>query len=176
MSDARTADQLARGLFAAPPRDARLLADRLLHGRTRDEAALLWGVSRDAADLMFLRAARAFEAALAPRAPDGPVEFGLEATLARELAEALEGRPAQGPAAALAAPLAQLSAQKAEVQARWRRLQEEDEASPRRQLETWGRRVAILAILGLVAFFEWRNQTKEKQPVRYEPRPANRSR
>lgn len=176
MSDARTAEQLASALFTAPPREARILADRLLHGRTRAEAAALWGVGPDAADLMLLRAARAFEAALAQRPAAAPPEFGLEATLARELAGALEGRPASAPAEALAAPLRQVVAEKAAVQSRWQALVLEAEASPRRRLETWARRLAILAILALVAFFEWRSQHKEKQPVRYEPRPANRSR
>jgi hypothetical protein len=168
-----TSEELAAALMRAPPREAKVLSERLLANRSRAEAAAYWGIGLLAADVLVLRAGRALEAALEGAALAPPLAFGLEATEARALA----GLEAPGPSVApLAALLRELNAQREPVTAHWRRLQAEAERSPRQQAETWARRGAVLLVIGLTAFFYWREQTKGPQAPRYEPRIPIRSR
>jgi hypothetical protein len=154
------ATQLAQRLFRTPPREARVVYERVVAGKTRAEAAAYWGVSREAGDVMLWRAAQAFQTgSIAPAAP-----FGLEATSARALADALEGSPAAPEIAALNALLQEVLAQKAAVDAAWRELQRAAEASPGRRAETWARRAAIVAIVALTAYFYWREKNKPPEP------------
>jgi hypothetical protein len=154
------ATQLAQRLFRTPPREARVVYERLVAGKTRAEAAAYWGVSREAGDVLLLRAALAFESGAIPTA----APFGIEATTARALGDALEGSAPAPEVAQLSALLHEVLAQKTEVDTAWRELQRAAEASPRRRVETWARRAAIVAIIGLTAFFYWRE--KNKPPVR----------
>jgi hypothetical protein len=169
-------DELAAALMRAPPRDTKVLSEWLLEGRGRAEAAAYWGVREDAADLMLLRAARALEAALANRAPGPPAEFGLEASHARALADALAGAPPAADLALLAGLVKELVAHRDAVQARYRELQDQYEASPQARNETWGRRLAIVLVLALTAYFYWAEKNRPPEPRRFEERTPIRGR
>lgn len=163
-------EELAAALMRAPAREAKVLTERLLVPRTRAEAAAYWGVPIPSADVMLLRAARVLETARSGAAPSPPLEFGLEASQAQALAEALDGAPPAPELAALCAVLQSIHEQRVPVAQHLRRLQELEEHSPRRRAETWARRGAILLVLGLSAYFLRREQNKP----RFEPRPAPR--
>lgn len=160
------ATQLAQRLFRTPPREARVIYERVVAGKTRAEAAAYWGVTREAGDVMLWRAAQAFESGtIAAAAP-----FGLEATSARALGDALEGAPPAPEVAGLSALLKEVLAQQTEVDAAWRELQRAAEASPRRRIESWARRAAIVAIIALTAFFYWREKNQPPTRPHLEPR------
>ena len=159
-----------------PAREARVVAERLLGPRTRAEAAAFWRVDLEGADMMLLRAGRAFEAALDGRALGPPLEFGIEASQARALAEALDGAPPPAEVAGLAKLLLELGQHREAASAKLRTLQVEAEHSPARRVETWARRAAIALVIGLTLFFYWREQHKTAQPPRFEERTPPRGR
>jgi len=144
------APALHRALASLQPRQARLLVRRCLDGQSREALAADWGTSAEALDLLLLRAALAFEAALAGRPEPRPLPVEQERPLGEGLRAALEaGRAEAGAAQALAA----LTAHKEAVQQALARAEAEANSGPRRAREAWLRWFAIVVVLAVAAWF-----------------------
>lgn len=165
-------ERIRQTLEAIPPRSAHVLTLRLVEGLSRDECARLYGIRPEAFDFLLLRAAREYAAEghareLSGAPPPPPRAFEAEALQAAALAAALDGT-ASAPAevAAMAEALRGVAARAPEVRERLLAAERALEASPRHRRETWLRRLAILAIVALTAYFYVRSE----EPARFRPR------
>lgn len=144
------APTLHHALAGLQPRQARLLVRRCVDGQPREALAADWGTSPAALDLLLLRAALAFEAALAGRPEPRPLPVAQERPLGDALRDALEaGRSDAGPAQALAA----LTAHREAVRTAIARAEAAADAGPRRARETRLRWLAIVVVLAVAAWF-----------------------
>lgn len=137
-----TPAQLHAALAKVHARSAAILSHRLLDDRTREQCAALYGLGLEQWDLLFLRAAAAFHAALGKEAPTDAL------TLTPELRALAEHRD--------------------EVKRLIQKAHHDYQASPAFTFETWARRVAIVVIIALTAYFYWREEQRKKY-VPYAP-------
>ncbi|MBK7859540.1 MAG: hypothetical protein IPJ65_13170 [Archangiaceae bacterium] len=128
-----------------------MLSHRLLDARTREACAGLYGLELQQWDVLFLRSAHDFERALG-RSPSTLDEPGSAAALA----------------ASLPPELSALEAHRDQVKALIHQAHLDYEGSPAFSVETWLRRIAIVLILALTAYFYWREE-QTKKPVPYAP-------
>lgn len=148
------AERIRLRLQALAPRSTRALTLRLLKGLSRSECASFYGISPQAFDLMFLRAAREYQGE-----PQGALPFETESRQATLLSQALEqGATATAELAPLAERLREVSRLAREVSQRIEEAWRVEEASPRRRREDWIRRALILAVVALALFFYWREK------------------
>jgi hypothetical protein len=169
-----TAAELCAALRALPYRQAAFLVTRLVQGRTQEESAAFYGISREAFSVHLLRAGLALTEALnlPCRAPENDAE---EDVWARALAEALERETATVPQvlAETVALSRRLRTLGGEVAAVLETTEREEEESPKRRREDWLRKLAVLALLGLTAYM-YCNRAEEP-PERSTPtRPRER--
>jgi hypothetical protein len=152
-----TAAELAQALRALTPRPAQVLAYRLLGGHPAAEAAEHYGITVEAFDLLLLRSAAPLVARFGIDAvlPD---DFAGEQASATELRAALES----GGSHRFAPLLLDLAAHKDEVRDLLDTAEAEYQRSPAAQRETWLRRVAIVVVIVLSAYFYWREQEAKK--------------
>ena len=158
------ADALFRLLAAAPPRSAEIAKRVALRGMGLPAIATLYGVDEARAQVLVFRALLDVATGGNGRVPDGR-----EAT---EVAAMVLGSGS--------------SAEGAEVRSLWDRLAQERvaltvmleksavefAASPDRQRDEWLRRLAIVVVLALTAFFYWREQHKPLPPPQKRPTVA----
>jgi hypothetical protein len=131
-----TPPELQAALAQMPARSQQIFAHRFLEERTPEQCAALYGLTLAQWDVLFLGAVNDLEAVLGlPPSPSLP-----------------------GPSRELES----LQAQRAEVKALIQQAHRDYEASPAYSTETWLRRIAIIVILGLTAFYWWRDRNREK--------------
>lgn len=147
--------ELQQALAKTPARSAHVLAHRLLEGRSREECAALYGLKPEQWDVLFLRAARDFESALGRDAPPAADEATEAARLGQTLTPAL----------------VELSTHREATRELLDKAQADYEASPSHAVEVWARRIAIIVIIALTAYFYWQEEAR-KQTVRWEPQRA----
>ncbi|WP_239470620.1 hypothetical protein [Archangium violaceum] len=169
-----TAAELCAALRALPYRQAAFLVTRLVQGRTLEESAVFYGISREAFSVHLLRAGLALTEALTlpSRPPENDAE---EDVWARALAEALERETATIPQvlAETVAVCRRLRTLGGEVAAVLETTEREEEESPKRRREDWLRKLAVLALLGLTAYMYCNRP--EEPPERPTPtRPRER--
>ncbi|MBL8956923.1 MAG: hypothetical protein JNK82_39480 [Myxococcaceae bacterium] len=143
--------ELQQALAKISARSAQVISHRVLDAKTREECAALYGLKPELWDVLFLRAVRDFERAL-----------GLPAAAGDEVEQAARL------AAALTPALVELSTHRDETRRLIEKAHADYEASPSHTLEVWARRIAIVVIIALTAWFYWREQSQKGQ-VRYEP-------
>src|SRR5262249_33277367 len=149
-----TPPELQAALARTPARSAQLLSHRLLEAKSREDCAALYGLPLEAWDILFLRATRDFERALGSRAPHS--DDANEAAQAAQLSRALTPE------------LIELSDHRDELRRLIEKAQADWESSPGHTLEIWARRIAIIVIIALTAYFYWREE-QQKKPVPYAP-------
>ena len=158
-------------LLRTPPRSAEVLSRVAFDGWTVPTLAERYGIELASARRLLLRAVRDFDAAARhARTPAPPLADDAEQAQAEALAASLEGQPPPETVRPLADALAALTRHRDEVK---RRLSEAEliaASSPARRWEHWLRRLAILAVLALSAWFYWREQ--HQPPPAPLPRPA----
>ena len=157
-------EQLVQPLLSMPSRHAQVLRFRLVDGRSREDSAQLYGLTSEQFDVLLYRAARDFQGDAA-QLPDEQL-LANAATFAAELEQALAGEPAP----ALATALASLTNNGIRVQQLLDEAAARADASPARTREQWLRRVAIVVVLGLTAYFYWQQREREANKPRFEPR------
>ena len=170
-----TTAELGAALRALPYRSSAFLATRLVRGRSLEDSAAFYGISREAFSVHLLRAALELTkaAALPCRPPEGDVE---EDVWARALAEALERETAGVPPGLTetVAVCRRLRAMGAEVVAALEAAEREEEDSPKRQREDWLRKAAVLALLGLTAYLYCNRPPEESRERPVQPRTLGR--
>ncbi len=156
--------ELADLLLAMPPRSAQVLGNRFLEGRSREDCAALYGLTLESWDALLFRSAREFGV---PH--PASISYEDEVREAAALRSQLESDPSH--------PLNALTQHRDEVRRLLVEAELKAEASPARARETLLRRLAIVAILVLSAYFYWRQQEKEHAQRRadwmVQPAPKN---
>ncbi|WP_257462377.1 hypothetical protein [Archangium lipolyticum] len=169
-----TAAELGTALRALPYRQAAFLVTRLVQGRTQEESAAFYGISREAFSVHLLRGGLALTDAMALpcRPPENDAE---EDVWARTLTEALERETVVVPAALgeTVALCRRLRALGGEVAVVLETTEREEETSPKRQREDWLRKLAVLALLGLTAYM-YCNRAEEPPERPGQTRPRER--
>ncbi|MFT3838119.1 MAG: hypothetical protein QM723_14125 [Myxococcaceae bacterium] len=152
-----TAAELSQALRTIAPRPSQVLAWRFLGGHPAAESATRYGITVEAFDLLLLRSAAPLVARFGvdPKLPD---DFAHEQAFATQLRQALEG----GGTHPFAPVLQELAAHKDEVRALLDAAEAEWQRSPAAARETWLRRVAIVVVVVLSAYFYWREQEAKK--------------
>ena len=154
------ASALHRLLAQAPPRSAEVVKRVTLDGLDLAALAGLFGVDEERARVLVFRAFLDVHSGGAAAVPD--------AEEARELRAFFAGEA--GPVATPLLTLrAQLEANRDALRARLEAAAKEWEASPAREREEWLRRLAIVLVLALSAFFYWREQHKPRPPPERRP-------
>lgn len=158
-------------LQRTPPRSAEVLSRVALDGWTVPTLAERYGVPAASASVLLLRSLRDFDAA-ANRAPTParPLPDADEAVQAEALARALEGGATSDAVRPLAEALRALATHREGVKRRLAEAERLAAESPARRRETWLRRIAIVVVLALSAWFYWREQ--HEPPPAPRPRPA----
>ncbi len=149
------AERLRLRLAELSPRSAQALILRLVEGRSREDCARLYGIAPEAFDVMLLRAAKE----LAGQVSTAP--YQQELSEAKELAAALSNGVRTG----LAAHLEPLAEHRAEVKQRIEAAEREAERSVARRREDWIRRILVLLIIALTAYF-YVSRPPEAPPLR----------
>lgn len=169
-----TTPELGAALRALPYRTSAFLVTRLVRGRSLEDSATFYGISREAFSVHLLRAGLELTkaAALPCRPPESEVE---EDVWARALAEALERETAGVPPGLVetVALCRRLRTMGPEVAAALEAAEREEEASPKSQREDWLRKVAVLALLGLTAYL-YCNRPEEPRERAVQPRTLER--
>jgi len=147
--------ELQQALAKTPARSAQVIAHRVLDAKSREDCAALYGLTPGQWDVLFLRAVHDFERALGRDVPP-PADEAAEAARV---------------AAALPPALVELSEHREETRRLIDKAHADYEASPSYTLEVWARRIAIIVIIALTAYFYWREEQR-KGTVRYEPQRA----
>ncbi len=153
-----TPQQLADALRAIPPRAALVLGYRLLDGHGAAECAERYGLTQPSFDVLLLRSAHPFAQRFGFGHPL-PDDFAAEQAIAFKLRADLES----GADDPLAAPLKELAAHHEAVRQLLIEAEEAYQRSPAARRETWLRRLAIVVVLALSAWFYWREQ-QQAQP------------
>lgn len=162
-----TAAELARALRELEPRTGALLRHRLLEGRTSEACAALYGSSPEAFEVHLLRACLALEARLGGAPHETPRDAHEERAWAAQLSLGLQ-RQAGGPGVAAAVRLEQLSGQ---VLAELAAAEQREAQSPRRRRDEWLRRLVVVLLLALTAWYILVRPASEAPPA-----PATRPR
>lgn len=142
------------------PRHAQVLVARFIaqtpagDGRSFAEFASFYGVPEASAKVLLWRAVREFEAVLRGTPVGPPLPFEHELREAEALHLALEGAVASPIVTALRA----LTANAAVLRQRIRDAERAEVESPAYARETWLRRIAIVVVLALSAWFYWKDE------------------
>lgn len=160
-------EQLFRALTSVHPRSAQVLMARFFWrpaagpgeqlGRLPAEFAAYYGITPAAADVLVFRAATEFLHRLKGRPPPSPVPDAQEAPLARGFGQALEGAVPPGEFDDLVLSMRALQAHARELSERLRAAEQAELASPGYARETWLRRLAIVVVLAVSAWFYWKD-------------------
>ena len=148
-----------RALTQLHPRHAQVLVARFVaktptgDGRSFREFVAFYGVPEASAKVLLWRAVREFEAARQGVPAEPPVAFGEEVRQAEALHDALERVEPSPTVAALRA----LTANAPTLRQRIREAERAEVESPAYARETWLRRVAIVIVLALSAWFYWKD-------------------
>lgn len=158
-------------LQRTPPRSAEVLSRIALDEWTLATLAERYGIEPSSARRLLLRAARDFDAAARHAAtPAPPMADTEEHAQADALAQSLEGTSVPDAVRPLAELLTGLARHREALKRRIAEAERLAAASPARQREVWLRRIAILIVLALSAWFYWRDQQPPPTPAL--PRPA----
>lgn len=170
-----TTPELGAALRALPYRASAFLVTRLVRGRSLEDSAAFYGISREAFSVHLLRAALELTkaAGLPCRPPQGD---GEEDVWARALAEALERETAGVPPGLVetVAVCRRLRTMGPEVAAALEAAEREEEDSPKRQREDWLRKLAVLALLGLTAYLYCNRPPEDPRERPVQPRTLER--
>lgn len=157
-----TAETLASSLRTLEPRHSQLLTWRYVKGETVEHCASLLGVTTEAVRIHLLRALDSLDAKLSGR----PLRLRPD-----EEEQQLAARPEGSTDGARLQRLASTIEQHAkQIDAALREALLAEEVSPDRVREDWIRRIAVLILVGLAAWFYWRNESRESPP----PSPPTR--
>ena len=140
-------DALFRLLTEAPPRSAEIVRRVALDGLALEQVAQLFNVGLPEAEVLVFRALVDVRSGGSERVRDGAERDGVRE---RELLELLK-------------------AHRAPLQARLAEAAQAYAASPDRNRDEWLRRLAIVVVLALTAFFYWREQHKPRPPPEKRP-------
>ncbi len=154
-------DALFRLLTDAPPRSAEVVKRVSLAGMDLAALAALHGIDLPRAQILLFRSLLDVSSGGKARVPD-----------AREPAEVtamLEGGAATGEGAAARRLWDQLATHREELRARLAKSAAEYAASPDRDRDELYRRIAIVVVLALTAFFYWREANKPLPPHQKRP-------
>lgn len=157
------ASALFRLLSHAPPRSAEVVKRVTLEGLPLAELAALYGVDGPRAEVLVFRAFLDVHSGGTAVLPDAE-----EATEVRAFFSGAGG----GTAPPLRALRGQLEANREALRALLEQAAAEWERSPARGREEWLRRLAIVLVLALSAFFYWREQHKPRPPPERRPTVA----
>lgn len=152
-------DHAYRALTLVHPRSAQVLVAHFVaqtpkgDGRSFAEFATFYGVPEASAKVLLWRAARDFEAATRGDSAQAPLAFEQELREAEALHHALQ---ASTPTALVAA-LRSLTANAPVLRQRLRDAERAELESPAYARETWLRRIAIVIVLALSAWFYWKD-------------------
>lgn len=153
------ADTSYRALTLVHPRSAQVLVARFIaqtasgDGRSFAEFTTFYGVPEASAKVLLWRAVREFEAALGGLPVGAPLPFEQELREADALHLALESSAPTPIVAALRA----LTTNAAALRQRIRDAERAEVESPAYARETWLRRIAIVVVLALSAWFYWKD-------------------
>ena len=156
------ADTLYLALTRVHPRALQVLVARFVaktevgDGREQAAFASFYGVPEAAAQVLLWRAVGEFEAALNHRPAPTPLPFDEEQRQAKSLCSALERLPPPpGEVGAVVQTLFALRANAPAIRERLARAEQAELSSPEYARETWLRRVAIVVVLAVSAWFYW---------------------
>ncbi len=142
-------------LESLPPRALHVIARRLLRGTPRSTCARFFGVSPDAFDVMLLNAVRALSVGDERARP-----FEQESKEADALRRCVEAQAAPPGEAPWKADVSFLLEHGPALHAALIEAERVRASTPARRREEWLRRLAIVAILAMAAYFYW------KRPMR----------
>ncbi|MBL8917600.1 MAG: hypothetical protein JNJ54_01970 [Myxococcaceae bacterium] len=127
-------------------------------GRSFDQFAAFYGVAPAAAKVLLWRAVREFDAVVRGQPAPAPLPFELEARAAEALHAALESPlpPPSQELASLVEPLRALTTHAPALRERLAAAERAELDSPAYARETWLRRLAIVLVLALSAWFYWK--------------------
>jgi len=157
------ADTLYLALTRVHPRTLQVLVARFVaktderDGRSQSAFGTFYGIPEAAAKVLLWRAVVELEAALANRPAPGPLHFEEEQRKAETLCAALEAPlPPQSPELGrLVESLTALHGSAAVLRERLARAEQAELSSPGYARETWLRRIAIVIVLAVSAWFYW---------------------
>lgn len=172
---AMTPGELVNRLLAMPPRAAMVLRARTVEGRSHDECAALYGLTRSAFDVLFYRSACQLtgpellldDAVLAQRASEFALQ--LDAALAGPEVTVSSG----GSDAQLVSQMAALFHQRSDIARGLELAAHAAEQSPQHQYETWLRRIAIVVVVLLTIYFYREQQRRDAQQHQPHLEPRN---
>lgn len=154
-------DALFRLLTAAPPRSAEIVKRVALAGMDFSQVAQLYGVDVPRAQVLVFRALLDVASGGTARIPDG--REGSEV-------QSMVGPPAsQGEGLEARRLWDQLTRHRDELQVRLQQSAAAFAASPDRVRDEWLRRLAIVVVIALTAFFYWREQHQPHPPPQKRP-------
>lgn len=156
-------DGLLRLLLEAPPRSAAIVKHMAIDGLSVAELAALYGIGEPLAHTLLFRALMDVQSPGHRPLPDE--------TEAKEVALMMTAEAGQSEGAQAKALLAALSTHRQELKEKLEAHAAAYARAPQREKEEWLRRLAIVAVLALAAFFYWHNQ---QRPAAH-PRPASHS-
>lgn len=152
-----------RALSRVHPRTLQVLLARFVAageagaGRAPSAFAAFYGVSDGAAGVLLWRAAREFEAAVDGKTSPAPEDDAVELRDAQHLARALLDEVTAPPRfTSLAGHLRELTRHAEALRQRLADAERAELSSPAYVRETWLRRIAIVIVLALSAWFYWR--------------------
>lgn len=154
-------DALFRLLTAAPPRSADVVKRVALQGMGWPELATLYGVTVPQVQLLVFRAFLDVGSGGSARVPDE-----------REPAEVevmLSAAPGSGEGAQARKLWDRLTQSRDALKVKLDRAAAEHAASPDRDRDEWLRRIAIVMVLALTAYFWWREEHKPRPPPQKRP-------
>ena len=157
-------DALFRLLTAAPPRSAEIARRVALRGMDFPAIAKLYGVDEPRAHVLVFRALLDVATGGTGRVPDGRE--------AAEVAAMVKGSGTIGEGAEVRRLWDRLAQQRDELTLMLEKSAAEFAASPDRQRDEWLRKLAIVVVLVLTAFFYWREQNKARPPPQKRPTVA----
>ena len=153
-------DSAFRALTLVHPRSAQVLVAHFVaqtptgDGRSFAEFATFYGVPEASAKVLLWRAARDFEAATRGDSAQALLAFEQEVREAEALHQALQ---ASTPTALVTA-LRSLTSNAPVLRQRLRDAERAEVESPAYARETWLRRIAIVIVLALSAWFYWKDE------------------
>lgn len=158
-------DALFRLLNAAPPRSAEIVKRVALAGTDFPALAALYGIDEGRARVLVFRAFLDVQSGGSLRVPDDREAVEVEAMTRTEAPSTSEGAEARR-------LWNRLAEQREGLQARLDKAAAEFAASPDRDRDEWLRRLAIIIVLALTAYFWWREQTRPLPPPQKRPTTA----
>lgn len=154
-------DALFRLLTDAPPRSAEIVKRVSLAGIDLPALAALHAIDLPRAQFLLFRALLDVSSGGKARVPDSREPA--------EVARMIEGAAGTGEGAETRRLWDQLAANREELKVRLAKSAAEYAASPDRDRDELFRRIAIIVVLALTAFFYWREQTKPLPPPQKRP-------